>query len=350
MLATVEPRRAWQLALGCWLPFMACAAIDRLVGVHIEPVVRDLGAHARMLVAIPLYVLGERLLRQRIGEVMMRLGRQELVTDLRRLERLAGGVERLLGGRVATIGIAVLAIAAGQRMYWLVDTGHGPAGVWYSWVAHPLFAFVGLRYCLRWFLWTWTAWRLSRMPLRTAPLHPDCVGGIGFLALPIAGLLPLVLGSTAVAAAHWATLVHRGEATVMQLREPVTVWLAVACVVAVIPYVWFAGVLWQTRRRGLRQYERLALVYVRRFSARWIEVEPPGPELLGSSDIQSLADLGGAYEVVRKIRLVPFDRRVFIPIAAAVVLPFVPVLLMAVPLSTLLARAAHSVIGGGGGG
>jgi len=346
MLATVEPRRAWQLALGCWLPFAACAVVDRLVGVQVEPVMRDLGTHARMLLAIPLYVLGERLLRQRIGEVLLRLGREELVGDLRRLERLAGGVERFVGGRVVTIGLAAIGISAGQAQFWWHDRAYGPASVWYAWLAFPVFAFFGLRYCLRWLMWIWAAWQLARMRLRTAPLHPDRAGGIGFVGLPIAGFLPLVLGSTAVAAAHWASLIHHGGATLLKLREPVAMGLAVACVAAVVPYLAFAGVLLRTRRRGLRQYEHLALTYVRRFSTRWID-EEPGPELLGTSDIQSLNDLGGAYEVVRRIRLVPFDPLVLVSVAAAVVVPFVPVLLMAVPLSTLLVRAARSVIGGG---
>ena len=123
-------------------------------------------------------------------------------------------------------------------------------------------------------------------------------------------------------------------------------WLAVALVVAVLPYLPLAVVLYRARWRGLREYGRLAMIYSRRFHARWIE-EEPGPDLLGAGDVQSLNDLGGGYGYVRGVRILPIDMRQLIGVAVAVVLPFIPVLLIVVPLPELLAHAAKSVIGHG---
>ena len=339
-------RRSWQLALGCWLPLMVCAAVDRAVDAGIEPVMRNASAHVRLLVAIPLWLAGERILRRRGADVLMRLGRDGIVGNLRGLEALALGTERFLGRRVTFVAVAVVALGLGQHLYWLRGMTHGPAAAWYAWVAFPVFAFAGLRYILRWGAWTLTLFRLSRLQLRTEATHPDGAGGLAFLTRPINAVLPLVLGATSVAAATWGAKIAGGEAKLTALRDPLGVWLAVALVVAVLPYLPLAVVLYRARWRGLREYGRLAMIYSRRFHARWIE-EEPGPDLLGAGDIQSLNDLGGGYGYVRSMRILPIDMRQLIGVAVAVLLPFIPVLLIVVPLPELLAHAAKSVIGHG---
>ena len=42
------------------------------------------------------------------------------------------------------------------------------------------------------------------------------------------------------------------------------------------------------------------------FEEKWIHGGDGAEELLGSADIQSLADLGNSYAVVREMRFVPF--------------------------------------------
>ena len=54
------------------------------------------------------------------------------------------------------------------------------------------------------------------------------------------------------------------------------------------------------KREGLREY-------VREFDNKWLRGNAPIDEpLIDSADIQSLADLGNGYEVVRGMRWVPF--------------------------------------------
>jgi len=58
--------------------------------------------------------------------------------------------------------------------------------------------------------------------------------------------------------------------------------------------------------------------------------------LVGSADIQSLADLGNSFELVRSMRVVPFTRDTVVQLAAITLLPVVPVLLTMVSLEELL--------------
>ncbi len=344
MALSLSTRRGLQLALGCWLPFLACAVADRAAGAGIEPAVRDPAVHARLLIAVPLFVIGDVLLRGRIDDVLARLVGEQIVADKRRLESLARGVDHFLGGRALCVTMFAIAVAVGQIGYWRHGPGHGPAAIWYGWLAHPVFVFFTLRLCTRWLAWAWTLWRISRMPLATEATHPDRAGGLSFLARPLEAFVLLVLGFAAVIATTFAPQFASGEAHIKALLEPVALWAEIALAVALSPYLVFTRVLVRARWKALAEYDRLALIYSRRFHGRWIEREP-GPELLGSSDIQSLNDLAGPYGVVRRMRPVLFDLRQLLPVLVAVVLPFAPLLLFAVPLPTMLARAAQNAIG-----
>jgi hypothetical protein len=60
---------------------------------------------------------------------------------------------------------------------------------------------------------------------------------------------------------------------------------------------------------------------------------------VGSNDIQSLADFGNSYEVVRTMRVIPVTRDSVVMLAVATLLPLTPLLLTMMPLEELLKKA-----------
>jgi hypothetical protein len=99
-----------------------------------------------------------------------------------------------------------------------------------------------------------------------------------------------------------------------------------------LPLTFFVGALAHSKREGTREYEVLAMEYANEFRSKWIRGKPPAEErLIGSADIQSLADLANAFEVVRGMRLLPLDRRALVMLAVAIALPFAPLLLTMFP-------------------
>jgi hypothetical protein len=60
--------------------------------------------------------------------------------------------------------------------------------------------------------------------------------------------------------------------------------------------------------------------------------------LLGSPDIQSLADLGNSYNMVRAMRLAPITKDAVLVIAVATLLPLAPLLLTIMPLEEIAAK------------
>jgi len=76
---------------------------------------------------------------------------------------------------------------------------------------------------------------------------------------------------------------------------------------------------------------------VREFDAKWLRGAAPADEpFVGSADIQSLADLGNGYEVVRSMRVAPITKDAILQLGAATLVPIVPLLLTIMPLEELV--------------
>ena len=103
------------------------------------------------------------------------------------------------------------------------------------------------------------------------------------------------------------------------------------------PLLVFAPQLAQAKRVGNREYGALAERYVREFDAKWVRGSVPADEpLVGSADIQSLADMANSFEVVRTMRLAPVTKEAVLKLVAATVAPVVPLLLTMMSLEQLL--------------
>jgi hypothetical protein len=105
------------------------------------------------------------------------------------------------------------------------------------------------------------------------------------------------------------------------------------------PLLMFTPQMAKARRKGLADYGLLAQRYVESFERKWVVRDPStSEELLGAADIQSLADLGNSYALVRDMRPVPFGLDDIIRLTAATAAPLVPLLLTILSVDELLLR------------
>jgi len=103
------------------------------------------------------------------------------------------------------------------------------------------------------------------------------------------------------------------------------------------PLVMFTPAMARAKRKGLADYGLLAERYVEKFEQKWV-IEKPAEELLGSPDLQSLADLGNSYAVVREMRSIPFGLEDITRLAAATAAPLLPLLLTVFSPEELIMR------------
>jgi hypothetical protein len=72
---------------------------------------------------------------------------------------------------------------------------------------------------------------------------------------------------------------------------------------------------------------------------------PSDEPLLGTADLQSLADLGNSFEIIRNMRPTPFGLYQALVLLASAVAPMVPLLLIVFPLDELVLRSVKSLVG-----
>jgi hypothetical protein len=105
------------------------------------------------------------------------------------------------------------------------------------------------------------------------------------------------------------------------------------------PLFLFTPQLARARREGFAEYGALASTYVMDFDQKWLRSKVNDEQLLGSGDIQSLADLGNSFAVVREMRAVPFVTDDVVRLLIVTVVPLVPLLLTIMPLDQLVTQA-----------
>jgi hypothetical protein len=213
------------------------------------------------------------------------------------------------------------------------------AGRWYTYVSLPIFQFLFYRWYFRLYVWFLFLWRVSRLDLRLTPTHPDRSGGLGFLASAPIAFAPVILGQTIVGSAVIAGRILFQEETLYANRYLIAGFVILQLVLVLVPLCVFTPLLLALKGRGRREYGALAARYTREFHEKWIEgATPPAEPLLGSADIQSLADLANSYEVVREIRAVPFGRDTIIQVAVPALIPFAPLALTVIPAEEILKK------------
>jgi hypothetical protein len=196
-----------------------------------------------------------------------------------------------------------------------------------------------LRWYYRIFIWARLLWQFSRIGLELVPTHPDRVGGLGFLSNTAYAFVPLAAAHGAALAGMIANRIFYTGAGLLDFKPEVAGIVGVLLFIVFGPLLVFAPQLAQAKRRGNREYGTLAERYVREFDAKWLRGgASPDERLIGSGDIQSLADLANSFEVVRTMRMAPVTRDAVLQVAAATLAPLVPLALTLMSLEDLLKR------------
>jgi hypothetical protein len=219
------------------------------------------------------------------------------------------------------------------------------AGLWYAYVSLPLFQFLLLRWYYRLFIWIRFLWQVSRLELRLVPTHPDQLGGVGFLANTVFAFSVLLVAHGAMLAAQIANRIFFAGAALTDFKEEIFVMLVFLLCVVFGPLLVFSPQLSRSKRRGLLEYGALAESYVRQFDGKWLRGgAQSGEPLMGSADIQSLADMGNSFAVVRTMRLAPISRDAVLELAACVLVPLIPLLLTVMPVEALVKKLINVVL------
>jgi hypothetical protein len=353
-------RRAGAVAAVAWLPLLLLAAAQ---GADLGPSSRgsfllDIPAHARYLVALPLLVAIEPWCLEQLARVVDHFVRGGLIVDadLPRWHALRAAARRLLDRRGLEVVLAVGAFAGAilvGDLYrrsgasaWMTHGVGGPrtaAGWWRTLVSQPLFLLTLSAWLWRVMVWARFLWGVSQLKLRLVPAHPDLAAGLRFMALSLRAFAPVAFAFGAVVAGTLAgTMVGEGRPDAEFTYTPAVLASgAVALVLFAGPLFAFAGPLHRARVRGILEYGALATALGCRFQERWLA---PGAavdaDALAAPDFSATTDLYSIAGNVRQIAVIPAGVRDLVMLVIAAILPFLPLVFVVMPLSTVLKSVA----------
>ena len=349
-------RRVVVSTLFVWLPLFLLSILDSHARRVMIPFLHDVEANVRFLIALPVLIAAEVVVNRRISPLVRRFVERRIVEteDLPAFNAAVNSALRVRNSVAVELALLVLVYTLGLWIWWnqvalKTDTWYAwpdathlhltLAGYWYAFVSVPFFQFILLRWYMRLGLWFRLLWQVSRLNLHLTAAHPDRAGGIGFLGNSSYAFSPILFAEGAMLSGLIASRILYEGRSLLSFKMEAAGFIGFFVLLIVGPLVMFTPRLTLAKRQGSAEYGLLANRYVFGFEDKWIRNGATSvKELLGTGDIQSLADLGNSYSVVREMRIVPFGLNDITRLAGATAAPLLPLTLTIISLEELLTR------------
>ncbi len=340
-------RRVLATALVAWLPLLLLSIFQghALGGALQIPFLHDIEVNARFLVALPVLIIAEVVVHNRISPLVRRFVQGHIVAaeDLPAFEaavnsakrvRNSIAVELVLLGLVYTVGLGIWRsqVALAEPTWYATPEAKQLhltwAGYWYVFASLPIFQFILMRWYLRLVIWFRFLWQISRLNLHLSAAHPDRAGGIGFLGKGSYAFGPILLAEGTLLAGLIASRVLYEGRELLSFKMEAAGFVGFFVLVVLGPLVMFTPRLERTRRQASAEYGLMANRYLfqleqKGLSGGYAETsEPPNTQ-----DIKSLVDVRNMYLAVSQMRLVPFGSEDITRLALTTAAPLLPLTL-----------------------
>jgi hypothetical protein len=348
-----------------WVPLLILSAMQG-AAFHtttvVVPFLYDFATYTRFLVAMPVLILAETFLGPRLAKAAAFFVTSGLVPE-KDYTRFDAAIDRGLRLRDSTVAelllVAVSYVISLTALHGMAihaatwsatyTTGTGFHLTWAGWwlvgFCAPFLNFLVLRWVWRLFLWGQFLWSMNKLDLQLFPPHPDESGGLGFVGRAQQFFGIILFGYSAATAGVLADAVIYDKVPLQHFAGPIVAYVVIAVGIVLAPLLVFAVRLHETKINGLYQYGTLATSYTSAFHHRWITRDPEASEpLLGTSDIQSLADLGNSFGFIRGMDDLPMNPRTPIHLALACLIPMAPLLLIVIPLKEMVKLLFKAVL------
>ncbi len=341
-----------------WLPLVVLSILaGRFTESSVNvPFLYDFEVHARLLFALPSLILAELTVYVPMSAITKQFIERRIITEQVRpaFDAVISSAIRLRNSLAPEFALFLVAVLIGPHLWrqalalhsdtWCANLSssglqYTSAGYWYAFISVPVFQFILLRWYYRMMIWYRFLFQVSRLDLNLVALHPDRCCGLGFLDGVAFSFAPLLMAHSGIIAGYIANRILQEGATLGSFRFELLGLAALLLAIVLGPLCVFIPKLNRAKLMGLRAYGQLASDYVVDFAAKWtagakMECQP----LLGSADIQSLADLANSYAVVKEVKLVPFGKHTIIGFVVVIALPLSPLIFTMFSPEELLKR------------
>jgi hypothetical protein len=325
-----------------WVPLLALTAMQGLAfGNKVDVTFwKDFSSHTRFLCILPLLIFAEGSVDFRLKELTIQFFKSGILNkkDLGSFEAIKKQVTRmadsiwpdLLIFLVIIINVVLRIISAETHKLsiWIflpVDQGFtiSWAGFYFALVSMPFIQFIIFRWLWRWIIWFIYFRKLSRLPLKLNSAHPDMAGGIGFLGFPPGPFIQVVFALAILFSTVIAQRIFFFHEKLPEYYPLIAGFAVLSILMNVLPLLVFLKPLLIQRRKGYFEYSALIQEHHRQFDEKWLH-KPFEEALPGIGDASSMTDFNTSFDVVKGMKLFPFDMKIMISSIVIAILPMLP--------------------------
>ena len=332
-----------------WLPLLILTIIDGALfdaGVTI-PLLKDVVPNVRGLIVIPLLVIADNVIEAMMARTLRYLRTSGIVPEPEqwRLNDLAEGMAAWINSKWVQLILVILAVGLSwwlQSDYtamlkergvtsWLLYLENGEinetmAGIWFLFVTSPLVSFLLYRWLWRFVAWSGFLYCLSRVKLDLYASHADLAGGLAVIGVGqcLFGIVFFILAAM-ISSEFAGNMLYQGE-TLVDVKRLVFVFICISIIVLLTPLLFFSKQLYQLKYEALIEYGALQYRGSRDFHKHWINEE--AKDLMDSMQPSAIADYGAIYGAISNMRIVPISPKMLVILVAALLTPFLPLLLI----------------------
>jgi len=341
-----------------WVPLLIFTAHEGLaLSDKIQiPFLADLAQYARFLIALPCALALGKFVNPRLRSVLNSFLRGGIVSskDFARFENAILRATALTNSMIAELVILALVyfytslglhrdvstdITSWHRSVNGALLSETLADWWFLCVSMPLFLFAWFLWAWRLGVWAYLLFQISRLELRLVGTHPDRVGGLAFVHVGMRRFSVLVFGISSILCASIGEEILFNGASLHSYELELALFFLICLAVILGPLVIFTPVLIRSKLEYWASYGPLASSYVQGFDEKWILQRGYSRQnLLGSPDIQSLADLRNSYAGISEMRTLLPNRTTVGIFAIAYTLPVLPLLASVISLRRVLSE------------
>ncbi|MDP3507260.1 MAG: hypothetical protein Q8T09_04675 [Candidatus Melainabacteria bacterium] len=349
-----------------WLPsLLLCLASGSAFAGSVQvPFLGDYISSTRFLVVVPILILSDCVTRKWSLKTVKHFLHDHIApSDAAKYRTIAANNFQLRDASGIALCLLLLALAyspvwvdivlAVHCTNWQVvsTAGHSvlsAAGQWNAYVSQPLFRFVLLDWLWGYLLWANLLFKVSRFPLKISATHPDCVGGLGFVAVGQSYFAFAAFAMSIGVCSFVAQTVLETHTNLQAYSNLGIVFVALVLLLFLGPLLVFTPLLVKTRREAVFTYGSLCHQVNSLFANTWLDFlrgngQAVAPKLISSSEPSAVTDLNASFLNIQNMKPCAFGKETIVTFLAAVALPAIPLIATVIPLKDLLKELAKAL-------
>jgi hypothetical protein len=341
----------------CWLPLVLLSFYQLGWNQFFQLFVRDVATQVRFLFVFPLLLFARPFVRKRFKETIQIFYDSNIINQDNHIQ-FEKNVDWLFRWRNSLI-VDILLIILVYYAFYVRETGpsilpdfYAPwlryesklsaAGWWYVLFSLPLLQLILYRWLYNIVTWIIFLWKTSKIDLKLSSLHPDGVGGLGFLRYTQLSFFPVALGFSSVVAAGMSNLIIFSGASIHEFAVLIGSLLVFVILLFILPLLVFVPLLASVKRKYFFEYSKDAWDFARTYEKELKDFYETGEN---RPDTSWHVDLIGSFEKTDSMGILLIDKVVLLSFVFAVILPFIPVIAQEIPLTEVIKTLVSKFLG-----